>query len=77
MRLDALGVGFRPLEAGAATRAGDTFREYRRRGGARGRVVADFLVGAHALAQADRLLSRDRGFYRSYFAALTVIDPAS
>ena len=55
--------------------AGRIWREYRLQGGARTRVLADFLIGSHAQLQASRLLTRDRGFYGKLFPALEVIDP--
>jgi len=74
--LDLLGVQFDPISRQAAELAGRLWRQSRK--GARGsreRVVADFLIGAHAQLQADALLSRDRGFYRHYFNTLRLIDP--
>jgi len=74
--LDRLGLRYSPTDARSAQAAGTAWRAYRRQGGSRQRVIADFLVGAHARAQADRLLSRDRGFYRSEFADLAILDPS-
>ncbi len=74
--LDDLGVRFAALTADAALAAGTAWRGHRRRARRRGRVVADFLIGAHAARAADRLLTRDRGFYAKYFDGLQIVDPS-
>ncbi|MFZ0963023.1 MAG: type II toxin-antitoxin system VapC family toxin [Terriglobia bacterium] len=75
--LRELEIEFSPVQPEAAFQAGLAWKAYRQRGGARSRVAADFLIGAHALSQADRLLTRDRGFYRSCFKRLRIVDPTS
>jgi predicted nucleic acid-binding protein len=74
--MDKVGIAHDPMIRDAALAASVAWRRYRRRGGTRTRVIADFLVGAHATERADRLLTRDRGFYRSYFKKLRVLDPS-
>ena len=75
--LSRLGLDFEPVSTAAAERAGRAWRIYRARKGSRKeRMIADFLIGAHALDSADRLLSRDRGFFRSYFPELVLVDPS-
>lgn len=75
--MDRLGVRFAPLDEDVSVEAGAAWRSYRRSGGSRTRILADFLIGAHAGAHADRLLSRDRGFYRKHFERLQVLDPSA
>lgn len=60
----------------SAELAGAHFATHLGRGGRQGRVVADFLIAAHAQLHAERLIARDRGFLRDYFTDLTVLDPA-
>ena len=75
--MQRVGIGFEPLNTAASLDAGAAWRLYRSRGGTRARVIADFLIAAHAGVAARRLLTRDRGFFRTYFAELIVIDPTS
>ena len=74
--LATLGIDFDPVDQHGAELAGAAWAAYRKRGGKRTRVIGDFLIGAHGVTRADRLLTRDRGFYRTYFSRLAVLDPS-
>ena len=60
-----------------AAAAGGVWRAYRNGGQGRHRLLPDFLIGTHAWMRADRFLTRDRGFYRTYFKRLKIVDPSS
>ncbi|MEI9970483.1 MAG: type II toxin-antitoxin system VapC family toxin [Terracidiphilus sp.] len=62
-----------PLEA--AFVAGKAFVVYRRRGGTKGKILADFFIGAHAAVLGCPLITRDPRSYFTYFSGLTLIAP--
>ncbi len=70
-----LGIAFDPVGEKAAIHAGRLHTRYLKRTKSRRRLVVDLLIGAHALFQADQLLSRDRGYYRDYFQGLKLVEP--
>jgi len=74
-KLSMMRVEFSPLTQKASEKAAHCWHAYRARTSDRRRIAADFLIGAHAMIQCDRLLSRDRGFYRDYFSSLSLVDP--
>ncbi|MHB1621315.1 MAG: type II toxin-antitoxin system VapC family toxin [Sulfuricella sp.] len=73
-KMSVLGISFSPMSGESSILAGQAWKQFRLNGGKRDRVIADFLIGAHAMKQGERLLTRDRGFYRGYFANLVIFD---
>lgn len=68
--LQELGATLSPIDSSIAYEAGLRWKRYRAVGGPRNRIIADFLIGAHAMAVADVFLTRDRGFFSTYFPEL-------
>ncbi|MNC79747.1 hypothetical protein D3C75_1323140 [compost metagenome] len=56
--------------------AGKAFVRYRKVGGGKSNVLADFFIGAHAAVKKLPLLTRDAKRYRSYFPSVELIVPA-
>lgn len=73
--LQVMRIGFSAMSMESALGAARSWHNYRRRGGRRDRIAADFLIGGHAAAQAERLLTRDLGFYRKNFTGFAVVSP--
>jgi len=73
--LAACQIDHDPLTMDAALEAARIMRSYARNKGPRERTAPDFLIGAHAIKQADALLTTDTGFFRHYFEGLSVISP--
>jgi predicted nucleic acid-binding protein len=74
--LDDWNIRFLPSSRSTALLAGKMFAVHLGRGGKSGRVLPDFLIGAHAQLHAQRLLARDRGYLRDYFKKVSLWDPS-
>ncbi|WP_422777160.1 type II toxin-antitoxin system VapC family toxin [Pseudomonas mediterranea] len=55
--------------------AGKAFVRYRKVGGGKNNVLADFFIGAHAAVKGLTLLTRDAKRYRSYFPSVELVVP--
>jgi predicted nucleic acid-binding protein len=55
--------------------AGKAFVQYRRQGGTKTNVLADFFIGAHAAVSAWPVLTRDVRRYSGYFPTVPLISP--
>lgn len=73
--LSSLGLNMTDFTREALFRAGHAHREYRRRGGERQRMLADFLIGAQADVTERAILTRDPRPYRTYFPDVRLITP--
>lgn len=70
-----LGLTVQELPRSALFLAGKAFVKYRRGGGSKANVLADFFIGAHAAVQACALLTRDPRRYRAYFPTVQLFTP--
>jgi predicted nucleic acid-binding protein len=73
--LDAAAIELVEIPHAALLLAGRAFQSYRTRGGTRTGVLSDFFIGAHAVVQGIRLLTRDTRRYRSHFPTVEPIAP--
>jgi hypothetical protein len=70
-----LGLAMKELPRPALFLAGKAFVRYRRQGGKKHNVLADFFIGAHAAVLGCPLLTRDARRYQTYFPSVTLITP--
>ena len=73
--IENLGLDILELPRPSLFLAGKAFARYRRQGGGKSNVLADFFIGAHAAVLGCPVLTRDIQRYRSYFPGVTLIAP--
>lgn len=73
--VNELHLQFRDLPRPSLFLAGKAFVKYRRAGGLKANVLADFFVGAHAAVAGWGIITRDARRYRSYFPRVALVSP--
>ena len=71
--VDTMGLQMRELLRPAPFLAAKAFVLYRRRGGSRQQVFAEFFIGAHTAVEGWPLLTRDGSRFRTYFPTLELV----
>lgn len=75
--LDDLALTMIDIPRPALFLAGKAFVRYRRQGGRKHNVLADFFIGAHAAVAGATLLTRDTQRYARYFPGVGLVSPAA
>jgi predicted nucleic acid-binding protein len=73
--LEALEIPMLEIPKPALFLAGKAFVRYRRTGGTKQSVLADFFIGAHAAVAKLPILTRDTRRYATYFPSVRLVAP--
>lgn len=73
--VEDLGLALMELPRPALFLAGKAFMRYRRQGGKKNNVLADFFIGAHAAVLGCPVLTRDPRRYQTYFPSVRLVTP--
>lgn len=73
--IEGMGLRFQELPRSALFLAGRAFVKYRREGGTKANVLADFFIGAHAAVMSCGIVTRDGRRYRNYFPTVQLLTP--
>ena len=73
--IEELGLVLIEVPRPALFLAGKAFVRYRRQGGNKNNVLADFFIGAHAAVSRYPLLTRDTRRYTTYFSEVQLVAP--
>lgn len=75
--VEDLGLAMVEIPRPALFLAGKAFVRYRRQGGKKQNVLADFFIGAHAAVAGYPVLTRDTQRYAAYFPGVSLVSPES